>query len=93
MTTTYELQNLDGKRLARFTSNREIATSRDDIELLGLDHRLMQDELGRWRSLPPEEIGIAVHEVVLTRRFCCRSGSLKARRESESAGSAFKSSL
>ena len=58
---TYDLQTLDGKRLARFTSNREIATSRDDIELLGLDHRLMQDELGRWRSLPPEEIGIAVH--------------------------------
>ena len=58
--TTYELQTNDGKRLARFTSNREVATSRDDIELLGLDHRLMQDELGRWRSLPPEEIGISV---------------------------------
>jgi hypothetical protein len=28
---------------------------------LGLDHRLMQDELRRWRSLPPEEIGVAVH--------------------------------
>jgi hypothetical protein len=58
--TTYELKTNDGKRLARFTSNREVATSRDDIELLGLDHRLMQDELGRWRSLPPEEIGISV---------------------------------
>jgi superfamily II DNA/RNA helicase len=59
--TTYDLQTNDGKRLARFTSNREIANSRDDIELLGLDHRVMQEELGRWRSLPPEEIGIAVH--------------------------------
>jgi hypothetical protein len=58
--TTYELQTNDGKRLARFTSNREVATSRDDIELLGLDHRVMQDELGRWRSLPPDEIGISV---------------------------------
>ena len=37
-----------------------MATSRDDLELLGLDHRLMQEELGRWRSLSPEEIGIAV---------------------------------
>jgi len=58
--TTYDLQTHEGKRLARFTSNREIATSTDDLELLGLDHRLVQDELGRWRSLPPEEIGIAV---------------------------------
>ena len=56
--TTYDLQTNDGRRLACFTSNREIATSRDDIELLGLDHRLMQDELGRWRSLSPEEIGV-----------------------------------
>jgi hypothetical protein len=27
---------------------------------MGLDHPLMQEELGRWRSVPPEEIGIAV---------------------------------
>jgi hypothetical protein len=30
------------------------------VELMGLDHPLMQEELGRWRSVPPEEIGIAV---------------------------------
>jgi hypothetical protein len=60
--TTYDLQTNDGRRLARFTIDREIATSRDDIDLLGLDHRLMQDELGRWRSLPPEEIGISVRD-------------------------------
>jgi hypothetical protein len=28
--------------------------------LLGLDHPLMQQQLARWRSLPPEDIGIAV---------------------------------
>lgn len=27
---------------------------------MGLDHPLVQEELGRWRSVPPEEIGIAV---------------------------------
>ncbi|MGO9359314.1 MAG: helicase, partial [Xanthobacteraceae bacterium] len=59
---TYDLQTNDGKRLARFSIDREMATSRDDIDLLGLDHRLMQDELGRWRSLPPEEIGISVRD-------------------------------
>ncbi|MGY4349734.1 SNF2 family DNA or RNA helicase [Bradyrhizobium sp. GM7.3] len=60
--TTYDLQTNDGKRFTRFTTNREIATSRDDVDLLGLDHRLMQDELRRWRSLPPEEIGISVRD-------------------------------
>jgi hypothetical protein len=30
------------------------------LELMGLDHPLVQEELGRWRSMPPEEIGIAV---------------------------------
>lgn len=50
----------DGTRLAQFTLNRDVATSRDNIELMGLDHPLIQDELGRCRSIPPEEIGIAV---------------------------------
>jgi hypothetical protein len=30
------------------------------VELMGLDHSLVQEELGRWRSVSPEEIGIAV---------------------------------
>jgi hypothetical protein len=40
--------------------NREAATNQDDLQLMGLDHPLVQEELGRWRSLPPEEIGIGV---------------------------------
>ena len=27
---------------------------------MGLDHPLVQEESGRWRSVPPEDIGIAV---------------------------------
>ncbi|MES2841233.1 MAG: SNF2-related protein [Pseudomonadota bacterium] len=57
---TYDLVNVDGGRRARFTLKREIATSDDKIELMGLDHPIVQEELGRWRSLPPEEVGIAV---------------------------------
>jgi superfamily II DNA or RNA helicase len=57
---TYDILSADGTRRARFTLNRDTATSRDDLELMGLDHPLVQEELGRWRSLPPEEIGIAV---------------------------------
>jgi hypothetical protein len=57
---TYDLVTVDGARRARFTLNRDTATGSDDVELMGLDHPLMQEELGRWRSVPPEEIGIAV---------------------------------
>jgi hypothetical protein len=58
--TTYDLVTVDGARRARFSLSRETATNRDDLQLMGLDHPLVQDELGRWRSVPPEEIGIAV---------------------------------
>lgn len=57
---TYDLVTADGALRARFTLNRDTATSQDDLELLGLDHPLVQEELGRWRSVPPEEVGIAV---------------------------------
>ena len=57
---TYDLVTVNGARRARFTLNRDTATSSDDVELMGLDHPLVQEELGRWRSVPPEELGIAV---------------------------------
>lgn len=57
---TYDLVTMEGTRRARFTLNREIANDQDDLQLLGLDHPIVQEELGRWRSLPPEDVGIAV---------------------------------
>ena len=58
--STYDLVTHDGTRRARFTLDREAATSHDDLQLMGLDHPVVQEELGRWRSLPPEDVGIAV---------------------------------
>ena len=57
---TYDLMTADRARRARFTLSRDAATDQDELELMGLDHPLVQEELGRWRSLPPEEVGIAV---------------------------------
>nr|WP_199067566.1 SNF2-related protein [Chromobacterium sp. ASV5] len=57
---TYDLMTVDGARRARFTLSRDTATSSDNVELMGLDHPLIQEELGRWRSVPPEDVGIAV---------------------------------
>jgi hypothetical protein len=57
---TYDLVTTEGTRHARFTLNREAATNQDELQLMGLDHPLVQEQLGRWRSVPPEEVGIAV---------------------------------
>src|SRR5206468_9853416 len=34
--------------------------SRDNIELIGLDHPRVQEELARWRGVSPESLGFAV---------------------------------
>jgi superfamily II DNA or RNA helicase len=57
---SFEIVSSDGAAKVRFTLNRDIATNRDDIELIGLDHPLVQEELARWRGVPPESIGLAV---------------------------------
>jgi hypothetical protein len=57
---TYDLTAADGSRKASFTLDRDVATSQEGIELLGLDHPLVQEELGRWRGLAPEQLGLSV---------------------------------
>lgn len=58
--STYDLHGPEGSHLTRFSLNREAAANHDTLQLIGLDHLLVQEELGRWRSLPPEEVGISV---------------------------------
>ncbi|GBQ10587.1 MULTISPECIES: helicase-related protein [Acetobacteraceae] len=57
---TYDLVNVDGAPSIQFTLSREAATNQDNLQLMGLDHSLVQEELTRWRGLAPEEVGIAV---------------------------------
>ena len=61
---TYRIVPADGVEARPFTLDRDTATASDDLDLLGLDHPLMLAELGRWRSVPPEELGISVTEGV-----------------------------
>ncbi|MBS1994688.1 MAG: DEAD/DEAH box helicase family protein [Cyanobacteria bacterium SZAS LIN-2] len=58
--TTYDLVSAEGMRRARFTLDREAATNQDELQLIGLDHPVVQEELRRWRALPPEDVGISV---------------------------------
>ncbi|WP_172122495.1 SNF2-related protein [Devosia sp. 919] len=57
---TFELVTSSGMRRALFTVSRDAATSRDGLDLMGLDHDIVREELERCRNLPPEDIGIAV---------------------------------
>jgi len=54
---TYELVGADGGQKKRFTLNRDTATSSDTVDLMGLDHPVVQEELGRWRTVAPESLG------------------------------------
>lgn len=56
---TYILEG-NGASPARFTTNRDAATSHEDLHLLGLDHPLMQDALEHWSNTTPEELGLSV---------------------------------
>ncbi len=58
--STYDLVSAEGALKKRFTLDRDIATANDAVDLMGLDHPLVQEELGRWRSLPPEQLGVAI---------------------------------
>jgi superfamily II DNA or RNA helicase len=44
----------------RFTTQRDVARQRTDVELMGLDHKLFEDAVARARLLPPERIGAVV---------------------------------
>jgi SNF2 family DNA or RNA helicase len=57
---TFDLVTAESQRVIRFTLNRDTAANLDGMELMGLDHPVVQSELVRWRDILPSEIGIAV---------------------------------
>lgn len=57
---TYDLVSGNESHRVGFTLNRDTATTDDNLDLLGLDHPLVQREMNRWRNVPPDEVGIAV---------------------------------
>ncbi|HEX8359300.1 MAG TPA: SNF2-related protein [Longimicrobium sp.] len=58
--TEYEVRSEGGPVELRFTTDREQAKDRDDVDLLGLDHVWVQSQLSQWQQLAPERVGAAV---------------------------------
>ena len=56
----FELRRDTASPPLRFTTRRDTARERDDVELLGLDHPVVEEALSRWRAVPAEEVGVAV---------------------------------
>lgn len=50
----------DADNPARFTFDRDRVQADERLELLGLDHPLVSEMLRRWKSQPPEQLGVAV---------------------------------
>ena len=57
---TYRLTALGTESELTFTLNRDKANERDDLELLGIDHPIIQDQFDRWRNVSPSLLGLSV---------------------------------
>ncbi|HVW28890.1 MAG TPA: helicase-related protein [Polyangiaceae bacterium] len=57
---TYAATDSRDRRIALLTLDRDAARQREDLDLLGLDHPLVQGALKRWQEAQPERIGVKV---------------------------------
>lgn len=57
---TYELMTPEGVRCARLSLSRDAASHQEELQLLGLDHPLVQEELKHWSCISADELGISV---------------------------------
>lgn len=56
----YEVKNYDGTTLYKMTTDRDLAVGEENLDLLGLDHPLVQSLLTKWQSTAPEELSASV---------------------------------
>lgn len=56
----YELTDSSGNQLLKFTTNRDIARQKENVDLIGIDHPLIQNNINKWQSLPIENLATAL---------------------------------
>jgi Helicase conserved C-terminal domain len=64
---SFELSLNDGTSVVKFTLDRTVATAKEGIELIGVDHPIVRDEIRKWRDQAPEQLGISVLSDVPTK--------------------------
>jgi hypothetical protein len=58
----FELRDSKGITVKKFTSSRALARDTEGVDLLGLDHPLVESAIERWRNAAPDELGVSVHD-------------------------------
>lgn len=58
--TMYNVVAQSGEILLRFTTSRNIAREQTKIDLLGLDHPIVQKAITQWKTIQPNSLGISV---------------------------------
>jgi hypothetical protein len=56
----FELRDERGETQVRFTTNRDLARASEGLDLLGLDHPVVEAALAKWKDLAAEERGVCV---------------------------------
>jgi ERCC4-related helicase len=56
----FEVEGTESAAPLRLTTDRDTAMAHEDLDLLGLDHPLIQEAIRRWQDLSPDELGFAV---------------------------------
>ncbi len=57
----FRIESATGHDGAVFTLDRDAAQADERLQLMGLDHPLMSGMLRRWKTLPPEQLGVSVN--------------------------------
>ena len=57
---SFEIFENNGTSGIRFTLDRTVATTKEGIELIGVDHPIVREEIRKWRAQIPEQLGISV---------------------------------
>jgi len=55
----YELTDSSGI-LLKFTTNRDIARQKENVDLIGIDHPLIQNNINKWQALPVENLATSL---------------------------------
>jgi SNF2 family DNA or RNA helicase len=68
-----------------FTTNREVASSNDKLQLLGIDHPLVLDQFGFWQNQEPEFLAVSVKSNSVEKSGVVTSWIIGTRKQSSSS--------
>ncbi len=56
----YEIREHEKGGVHSFTTDRDVSRQKEDLELLGLDHPLIQENIRKWKDSEPVHLGLSV---------------------------------